>query len=104
MKKFEQFTKEDLWALRQEIVLNSLFIADYRNSFGIDEHSVCDFFDSFISYAQNEEKEDGFENESIEEFFDRYDNPDFLWGWYCCFEDFSWVQYESIEEEMADAA
>ena len=104
MKKFEEFTMEDLWALRQEIVLNSLFIADYENTFGIDAHSVCDFFDSFMSYAQELEKEDGFENETIEEFFDRYDTPENLWDWYWCYEDFSWVQYEEVEEEWEEAA
>lgn len=31
------FKEEYLWELRQQIVLNSLFVADYRNSFGIDE-------------------------------------------------------------------
>ena len=38
------FTKETLWALRREIRLNSLFIADYRNSRHIDPHVVCDFW------------------------------------------------------------
>ena len=84
--------------------MNSLFIADYENSFGIDAHSVCEFFDSFMSYAQGEEREDGFEGESIEEFFERYDNADLLWEWYCCYEDFSWVEYEEEEYEMMEAA
>ena len=104
MKKFEQFTKEELWALRQQIVLNSLFISDYTNTFGIDEHSVCDFFDSFIDYAQTLEKEAGLQEESTEEFFSRYDNPDFLWEWFCCYEDFSWINYEATEKELQEAA
>lgn len=103
MKQFEDFSPEDLWALRKEIVLNSLFIADYQNSFGIKANSVCEFFDSFMSYAQGEEREDGFEGESIEEFFERYDNADLLWDWYCCYEDFSWVEYEP-EDCLEEAA
>ena len=43
-------TKDELWALRQEIKLGSLFYADYRNSFDIDEHPVCDFFDGYLEY------------------------------------------------------
>lgn len=31
------FKEEYLWELRQQIVLNSFYVADYRNSFGIDE-------------------------------------------------------------------
>ena len=99
MKKFEDFTKEDLWALRQQVVLNSCFIADYRNTFGIDEHSAADLFEGFVDYMTEEEKEDGYENESVEEFFDRYDKPEFLWEWYMCFDDFSWVKYEPQEED-----
>ena len=93
MKKFEDFTKEDLWALRGEIVLCSLFVADYRNSFGIDEYSVCEFFGGFISFAEECERDEGFADESPDEFFKRYDNADLLWEWYCCFDDFSWVKY-----------
>lgn len=104
MKRFEDFNQEDLWALRQEIVLNSLYIADYRNSFGIEPHSVCDFFDGFMSFAQGIEEEEGFKDESIQEFFERYDNPDFLWEWYCCCEDFSWVEYEPEDEEEYELA
>ena len=45
---------ETLWALRKQIILNSLFISDYRNTFGIDPHVVCDFFDSYLSYLDEE--------------------------------------------------
>lgn len=37
------FTKESLWALRREVMLNSLFIADYRNSRHIDPHVAATF-------------------------------------------------------------
>lgn len=47
-------TKDELWALRQEIKLGSLFYADYRNSFGIDTHPVCDFFDGYLEYLDQE--------------------------------------------------
>ncbi len=53
------FKEEYLWELRQEIVLGSLYYADYRNSFGIDEHKVCDFFTSFWdSFCEELAKED----------------------------------------------
>ena len=44
-------TKEQLWKLRKEIVLGSLYIDDYKNSFGINPENVCDFFNSFIEDA-----------------------------------------------------
>ena len=97
MKRLEDFTKDELWALRKQIVLNSVFIADYRNSFGIDEHSVAEFFDGFMDYMTEEEKEDGRKDESWEEFFDHYDTPELLWEWFHCFDDFSWVKYNDEE-------
>ena len=49
-KRFENFSIEDLRTLRNEIVLNSLFVSDYKNSFGISAKSVSLFFDSYMSF------------------------------------------------------
>lgn len=45
-------TRETLWNLRMEICLCSLYYTDFRNSFGIDEHTVCDFFDGYADYLE----------------------------------------------------
>ncbi len=108
MKRFENFTKEDLQNLRNEIVLNSLFVSDYNNSFGISAKSVCDFFDSYMDFIDEMAKEDGFKygyqsEHTFDEFFEKYDTIDNLMEWYGCYEDFSWVEYED-EDEMQDAA
>lgn len=109
------FKEEYLWELRQEIVLGSLYYADYRNSFGIDEHKVCDFFTSFWdSFCEELAKEDNlweeaciitrdhfegdanvslgkydlFREETYRELFQtRYDNEKTLKSWYNCFAD-----------------
>lgn len=47
-------TKRQLAKLRSEITLNSLYLSDYKNSFGIDPHTVCDFFDGFIEYISDD--------------------------------------------------
>ena len=108
MKRFENFTKEDLQSLRNEIVLNSLYVSDYNNSFGISANSVCDFFDSYMSFIEEMANEDGFEfgyqcKHTFADFFEKYDTIDNLLEWYGCYEDFSWVEYED-EYEMQDAA
>ena len=99
MKRFEDFTKEDLWDLRQQIVLNSLFVSDYRNNMGIDEHSVADFFEGYMDYLTELEREEGMSDETFKQFFDRYDTPDNLWSWYHCHGDFDWVKYAQEEED-----
>ena len=36
--------------LRKQIVLNSLYVSDYENSYGIDPHVVQNYFDGFVEY------------------------------------------------------
>lgn len=101
MKRFEDFNKEDLQQLRSQICLNSLYYADYRNSFGISEKSVCDFFDSYYSYIWEIAKEEhpNMSEQEIEKIIGKYDNIETLWDWFYCYDDFDWVEYEEDEED-----
>lgn len=49
--------KNQLKQLRREIVLNSIFTNDYKNSFDLDPEQVQTFFDSFIDDIENTTKE-----------------------------------------------
>ena len=71
-------TKEQLWKLRKEIVLGSLYTHDYDNSFGIDPSAVCNFFDSFIEDSQVDDYGRP-NNRKTEE----YDNAEDLYNFYC---------------------
>lgn len=51
-------SKKQFKQLRGEIVLNSLFMKDYKNSLGIDPQNVIVFFDSYLDYKTNEYEED----------------------------------------------
>jgi hypothetical protein len=100
-KKFEDFTSEDLTKLRGEIVLNSLYTHDYENSFGLKAHCVAEFFDGYVSYLEELAEEDGYTDwEDAFKMFKIYDTEDNLYGWYCCFDDLSWMQYEEQEDEF----
>lgn len=101
-KRFEDLTREDLAKLRDEIVLNSLFIADYENSFGFSPKSVNCFFDSYVSFLDELAEENGDIIEDTFEFFDKYDTLDNLESWYNCYEEFDWVEYEEQEEVLDD--
>lgn len=81
-------TSEQLWALRKQIVLNSLYYSDYRNTFGIDCRVVCDFFDSYLSYLEELMADDSadYTDEDFFALLPRYDTPDNLWNWYGCYE------------------
>ena len=94
-KKFEDLTKEDLWQLRCEIVLNSLFVSDYKNTFGFDAHSVLDFFAGYIEHLEeiaNEFNETG-SSPSVQNVIELYDTADNLFDYYWGCDDYSWVNY-----------
>lgn len=99
MKRFEDLTSEELWALRKEIILNSIFVADYENSFGFNSRDVSDFFDGYLSFIYELADEDGNKGLEIEELCARYDNEDNLWGWFNCFDDFSWMRIDNEDDE-----
>lgn len=82
-------TRDMLWLLRKQILLNSLFIRDYRNTFKIDPHVVCDFFDSFLSYLDEQMEHDipGYDDSHFFDFLPFYDTQENLWEWYCCYDD-----------------
>lgn len=98
-KNFEDLTIDELWALRNEIVLNSLFYAHYENSFGFDCHDICVFFEGYVSFLDELANEDGLEDIDINELCDKYDDKENLWGWFCCYDDFSWVRFEQDKDK-----
>lgn len=118
IKRLEDFTREDLARLRSEVVLNSDYYHDYRNTFGIDCHSVSLFFDSYLEDIIDRASEDGYLWDYAEpgstyyqegyhtwsEFLEKYDTIDNLESWWYCYEDFDWVVYEGEEKELREAA
>ncbi len=89
---YNKITDENGWLkdeiiidLRKQIYLNSLFFSDYENSYGIDSHQVCNFFDGFISFITELMNEDGIPDEDFFKRLDEYDTDENLLNWYDCF-------------------
>ena len=99
-------SEENLWKLRQEIKLGSLFIADYRNSFGVDPHKVCDFFDGFLEFVEEEMQVDysSYDDAAFWELLPDYDTPEYLLDWYSCFEEDPLPVPVTDDEENEDDA
>lgn len=97
-KRFEDLTIDELWQLRKEIVLNSIFTADYNNSFNFKASDMCHFFDGYISFITELAMEDGYNELDINELCNKYDNEDNLYSWFNCYEDFNWVRYEEDDD------
>jgi hypothetical protein len=86
MKK-KNLNKTQLWKLRKEIVLNSLYTSDYANSFGFTPNTVASFFEGYCSYLWEQVTEFHGHN-SAESMLDEYDNADNLWAWYLMYDEF----------------
>jgi len=81
-----EFTKEQLEKLREEIVLGSLYTADFENSFDIPAKNCQDFFDGFNDYLGELMIEDGHDDDEYWDIIEQYDTIDNLWNWYNCIE------------------
>ena len=91
MKTLGTLNKEELWQLRQQCVVGSLYIADYTNNFNIDEKDVCAFFEGYESYIDELIQEKGKVDDYFNEF-KKLDTPDTLESWHNCFDDFTWAK------------
>ena len=106
MKLFENYTKQDLWALRRQVVLGSLFVSDYRNDMGIDPRWLCDFFNGYLDFMEEVALEDGEEIDHSKclDFMDAHDNPELLLEWYLCHELADYQRVEYTPDFKADDA
>lgn len=85
MNKLKTLNKNQLWQLRQEIVLNSLFLNDYENSFGINARECCDFFDGYVEDLVDMARERNIKTDSILDIIELFDNADNLYNYAGCY-------------------
>ena len=56
MKKYKSILDlgpRQLWKLRKQIILNSVYLPDYINEYDIPEEIVFNFFDGWLEYCDN---------------------------------------------------
>ena len=95
-KAFEELTSAELLQLRKEVILNSILVYDYTNSFGFNPWDICSFFDGYVSFLNELAREDGFEGTDY--YLTKYDTEENLYSWFLCYDDLSWVRFEEDEE------
>ena len=97
IKKFEDFTSAELWALRLKVVVNSHYLADYENDYGISTVSLANFFEGYYDYI-NELAEEKYNECDHNLVMREFDNEDNLFSWFNCHEDFEWVKYDYTDK------
>lgn len=80
--KFQDLNIDQLWHLREQIVLNSIFFSDFRNDFEFEPESISDFFDGYLDYLFELASADGIYEPEVEDVVETYDNPDTLFDYY----------------------
>lgn len=78
--QIKDLNQKQLMQLRKEIVLNSLFIKDYVNSFNINPKECCTFFEGYVEYLEELAEADG--GVTSVDTFKRYDNDTNLYDWW----------------------
>lgn len=73
-------TDKEIISLREDIVLGSLFLSDYTNTFNLKVADVFDFFDTFLNYLGElmEEDIEDYSDEKFWEYLPQYDNTENL--------------------------
>ena len=75
-------TKNELWQLRKEIILDSMYYSDYENTKNIDSSIILDFFDGYTSYLYELMLTDGFADKDFYNYLSSYDNKNNLYDYY----------------------
>ena len=93
-------TKTNLWNLRTEVSLGSLYTSDYENTFHILPIIVQNFFDGYIEYLWELVEENNKKDVDFEDLVENYDNADNLEGWYYCFDEDPLLTYVEVLEPL----
>lgn len=88
VKDFEDINKDELWEIRKQISLNSLYEYDYFVKEGYNPRDLSYFFDGYVDYLHEVAEDNGGE-------WTDYDNKNYLFSWYKCYDDLSWVRLEN---------
>ncbi len=91
-------TEKDVIKLRKEVPIGSLFLRDYRNTFGVDTRMVCEFFDAYLEYLGELMEEDGIPDAKFWDEIGNYDNDKNLTAWFNCYVESPLYYYEENEE------
>ena len=83
--QIKDLSLSQLKELRYEVVLNSLFLKDYENSFGIDPKEVCDFFDGYVQYLFEIAEEKLHRDYDFYEVIENYDSTSNLLKYFMYF-------------------
>lgn len=50
MRHMNELIFQEVKRLRNQVIINSCFLEDYDNTFGVDPHEVYDYFDGYLEY------------------------------------------------------
>ena len=82
-RKMEKLTVNQLKQLRHEIVLGSIYMDDYNNSF-MSKEDAYNLFDGYMDYLGElmSEKIDGYKDNMYFDYFEVFDNIETLKDYY----------------------
>jgi len=87
-KTIRELTPLQLKRLKKDCIINSFFLRDYTNRYGVDPSEACDFFMGYLDYLEELMREDTpqYEDDWFWTLFDKYDTQKNLVNWW-----FYWI-------------
>ena len=84
--KIEKIGPIQLRRLREDVDINSLYLIDYENRYGVDPKEAYDFFMGYLDYLEELMREDFpvYKDKMFWNAFPHYDTKKNLWDWWCC--------------------
>lgn len=85
-KKIEDLGPRQLWFLRKDIIINSIYLNDYINRYGVTPSEVYNFFMGWLDFLEEIIKEDNpnYKDDLFWKLFPKYDTPKNLLNWWFC--------------------
>lgn len=86
-KNFKFWNPTKLYNLRKEIILNSLYLSDYRNTFTIPREKVYDFFEGYVDFLSDSMPVNiGVNDDAYFTLLCELDNKENLWEYFMSFD------------------
>lgn len=86
IEHIEDLGKIQLGRLRKDITLNSLYLNDYENRYGVPPKEVYDFFWGYMDFLEEDMKEEipDYKEGDFFDYIDLFDTPRRLLNWWFC--------------------
>ena len=94
-KRFTELNAQELWNIREQVVLNSLYFSDFNTAEGYYPVDLSNFFDEYVDYLSRIAEEQGgewYQYDNIDNLFEHYQSYDYGLDWIRFDDEVDWIE------------